>query len=89
MTDQQLLSRVRVDPEICSGRPYINGTRIHIAIILDALVEGLTPEEILDHYPALQFDDIRAAVAYATRLAQTNGGLVFLNHNPPSPFQRR
>jgi len=84
MKDEQLLSRVRVDPEICSGRPYIRGTRIHIAIILDALVEGLTPEEILDHYPALEFDDIRAALVFATRLAEANSGLVFVNRKSPN-----
>jgi len=89
MSDKELLARVRVNPEICSGRPYIRGTRIRIAIILDALVEGLTPADILDHYPALEFDDIRAAVAYATQLAQSNGGIVFLNQNPPSLFQLR
>jgi uncharacterized protein (DUF433 family) len=89
MSDKELLARVRVNPEICSGRPYIRGSRIRIAIILDALVEGLTPADILDHYPVLEFDDIRAAVAYATQLAQTNGGIVFLNQNPPSLFQLR
>jgi len=89
MSDKELLARVRVNPEICSGRPYIRRTRIRIAIILDALVEGLTPADILDHYPALEFDDIRAAVAYATRLAESNGGIVFVNHNPPSLFQLR
>jgi uncharacterized protein (DUF433 family) len=89
MSEKELLARVRVNPEICSGRPYIRGTRIRIAIILDALVEGLTPADILDHYPALEFDDIRAAVAFATQLAHSNGGIVFLNQNPPSLFQLR
>ena len=79
MTDQQLISRVRVDPEICSGRPYIRGTRIQIAVILDALSEGLSPQEVLDHYPDLDADDLRAAVAYACKLAQENGGLAVLD----------
>ena len=80
MTHEQLLARVRVDPEICAGRPYICGTRIYIAIILDALMEGLTPMEIIDHYPALDHDDIRAAVAYARQLARDNGGKAVVNH---------
>jgi uncharacterized protein (DUF433 family) len=79
MTDNQLISRVRVDPRICSGRPYIYGTRIHIAIILDALSEGLAPEEVLEHYPDLETDDLRAAVAYACKLAEENGGLAVLH----------
>ena len=89
MTHEQLLARVRVDPEICAGRPYICGTRIYIAIILDALMEGLTPMEIIDHYPALDHDDIRAAVAYARQLARDNGGMAVVNHTQDSPFPLR
>ncbi len=46
---QDLLARITVDPKICGGKPCIRGTRIYISIILDALAEGLTPEEIIDH----------------------------------------
>jgi uncharacterized protein (DUF433 family) len=69
---EDLLARITVDPKICGGNPCIKGTRIYISIILDALAEGLTPEEIIDHYPSLQIDDIRAAVAYAAELAREN-----------------
>ena len=79
MTDQELIARVRVDDEVCSGRPYIRGTRIPIAVILDALSEGLSPSEVLDHYPDLATDDLRAAIAYACKLARENGGLAVLN----------
>ena len=79
MNDEALLARVIVDPKVCRGRPHIRGTRIHIAIILDALFEGLTPEQVIDHYPSLALDDIRAAVAYATKLAEDNGGVAVVN----------
>ena len=69
---QDLLARITVDPKICGGKPCIRGTRIYISIILDALAEGLTPEEIIDHYPSLQIEDIQAAVAYAAELAREN-----------------
>lgn len=72
MTYDDLLSRVSVDPKICAGKPCIRGTRIYIAIILDGLAEGLTPEELMDHYPQLTRDDIRAALAYAAELAREN-----------------
>jgi uncharacterized protein (DUF433 family) len=72
MTQRELLERVSVDPAVCAGKPCIRGTRIYIAIILDALAEGLTPEQIVDHYPSLQIDDVRAAVAYAAELAREN-----------------
>jgi uncharacterized protein (DUF433 family) len=79
MTDQQLLQRVRVDPTVCSGRPHIHGTSVRIAVILDALSEGLSPREVLDHYPDLVPDDLRAALAYACKLARENGGLAVLD----------
>ena len=72
MTREQLLERVTADPAVCGGKPCIRGTRIYIAILLDALAEGFTPEEIIDHYPSLTVDDIRAAVAYAADLAREN-----------------
>lgn len=72
MNREALLQRVSVDPTVCAGKPCIRGTRIYIAIILDALAEGLTPDEILHQYPSLQRDDIRAAVAYAAELAREN-----------------
>lgn len=72
MSHEELLERVSVDPRVCGGKPCIRGTRIYIAIILDALAEGLSPEQILDHYPSLSHDDIRAAVAYAAELAREN-----------------
>jgi len=63
MTHEELLNRVTVDPAVCAGKPCIRGTRIYIAIILDAFAEGLTPEQIMEHYPSLTVEDIRAAVA--------------------------
>ena len=72
MTHEELLNRVSVDPAICAGKPCIRGTRIYIAILLDGLAEGLTPEQLLDHYPHLVLDDVRAALAYAAELAREN-----------------
>ncbi len=59
MTHEELLNRVTAEPTVCGGQPCIRGTRIYIAIILDALAEGLTPEQIIDHYPLLTLEDVR------------------------------
>ena len=72
MTRDDLLGRITVDPKVCGGRPCIRGTRIYVSVILDAMAEGLTPEQIIDHYPSLKIDDIRGAVAYAAELAREN-----------------
>ena len=62
-------SRVTADPGVSGGRPCIRDTRIEIAAILDGLAEGLTFEDIIDHYPQLTREDILAALAYAADLA--------------------
>ena len=72
MTHAELLDRVSVDPVVCGGQPCIKGTRIYVSILLDSLAEGLSPERIIDHYPSLTTDDIRAAVAYAAELTREN-----------------
>jgi uncharacterized protein (DUF433 family) len=72
MTYEALLNRVSVDPKVCGGKPCIRGTRIYIAVILDGLAEGLTPEQIIDHYPQLTLDDIHAALAYGAELSREN-----------------
>ncbi len=72
MENHKLLERISVNPAVCAGKPCIKGTRIYIAIILDALAEGLTPEQVIDHYPPLTVEDIHAALAYAAELAREN-----------------
>ena len=69
MADDQLLARVTVDPEICGGRPCVRGHRIWVALILGLLAEGLTTAQILEEYPGLQEDDVRACIAYGAKLA--------------------
>jgi uncharacterized protein (DUF433 family) len=69
MKEQALKSRVTLKPDVCGGRPCIRDTRIEIAVILDGLAEGLTEADIIDHYPQLTVEDIRAALAYAAELS--------------------
>lgn len=68
MTDWK--QRISVDPNICHGKPCVKGTRIMIAVVLDNLAEGLTPDEIAAEYPPLSVEDVRAAIAYAAELAR-------------------
>lgn len=69
MKEETLKSRVSLKPDVCGGRPCIRDTRIEIAVILDGLAEGLTEADIIDHYPQLTVEDIRAALAYAAELS--------------------
>jgi uncharacterized protein (DUF433 family) len=62
--------RITVDPKVCHGQACIKGTRIPVAVIMDNLAAGLTPEEILESYPTLKLEDIRAAINYAAELTR-------------------
>ena len=78
INDQELLARVVMDPNVCAGKPFIRGTCISVAVILDALAQGLSPDQIVEHYPALENEDVEAALAFATRLAEMNGGIAMV-----------
>ncbi len=58
-------SRIIVDPDIHHGNPCIKGTRIPVSMVIASLAEGMGSEEIIQQYPQLTADDIRAALAYA------------------------
>ena len=63
--DRELLERITANPEIFGGKPIVRGMRIPADLILSLLAQGVSPEEILDDYPELEPDDIRACIAYA------------------------
>lgn len=62
--------RIAIDPNVCHGRPCIRGTRIWVSLIVDNLAAGLSQEEILEAYPSLTSEDIRAALAYAAEMSR-------------------
>jgi uncharacterized protein (DUF433 family) len=57
--------RISIDPKVMAGQPVIRGTRITVALLLRELGRGATPAEIVDQYPHLTAEDIRAAATYA------------------------
>jgi uncharacterized protein (DUF433 family) len=70
MTADELLERITIDSAVCHGHPCIRGTRVLVTVVLDALAAGLTAEEIVQHYPAVEVDDVQAAAAYGAWLAK-------------------
>jgi uncharacterized protein (DUF433 family) len=70
MTRDDLLRRISIDPAICFGKPCIRGTRIWVSLILENLADGVSEQEILDAYPSLTADDIKAALAYAAEVTR-------------------
>ena len=67
---QNWRERISVNPAICHGRACIRGTRVTVTAIIDNIAVGVSRDEILRSYPALQAADIDAALAYAAELAR-------------------
>ncbi len=61
--------RIVIDPKICHGKPVIRGTRTPVAIVVGSLAGGMTFEKIQTDYD-LTAEDIRAALAFATKLVE-------------------
>jgi uncharacterized protein (DUF433 family) len=68
MNEQQLLERITINPAIFGGKPILRGRRLAVEHVLALLAAGDTPETILEGYPWLERDDIRACLVYARRL---------------------
>jgi uncharacterized protein (DUF433 family) len=62
--------RISSDPEIMVGKPCIKGTRITVELILRELGAGHSFADVLDAYPHLTEEDLRAALAFAADYMQ-------------------
>jgi len=59
-------TRIEINPKVTLGKPVIRGTRITVELILRKLSDGATEADLMDAYPRLAQEDIRAATAYAS-----------------------
>jgi uncharacterized protein (DUF433 family) len=57
--------RIIIDPEIRFGKPCVRGTRITVGDVLSYLASGMSEQEVLNDFPRLTSDDIRACLAFA------------------------
>jgi uncharacterized protein (DUF433 family) len=57
--------RIAIDPAIHSGEPCIKGSRVPLSLIVGSIADGDTPAQIIDAWPQLSDDDIKAALKFA------------------------
>lgn len=67
MTDQQLLERIIINPNVMVGKPVIRGTRLTVEYVLNLLAHGATTTEIVQEYEGLVEEDILACLLFATK----------------------
>lgn len=63
--EENTRARIVVNPKIMVGKPIIRGTRIPVDAIIKRVADGMTMKEILEDYPKITQEDIRAALLYA------------------------
>ena len=67
--------RIETNPAVLVGKPVVSGTRISVELVIELLADGWAEDELLEGYPALSRDDIRACLHYASmrlRAARVN-----------------
>jgi uncharacterized protein (DUF433 family) len=65
--EPSLLARITMEPRKCGGRACIRAMRIRVSDVLDLLAAGLSPTQVVAELPALEPDDVRAALLFASR----------------------
>ncbi|MDO8505737.1 MAG: DUF433 domain-containing protein [bacterium] len=68
-TKHAAFERIEANPKIMLGKPIIKGTRIPVSLVLNLLAHGYTFARVVETYPQLKEDDVRAAIEYASVLA--------------------
>ena len=57
--------RITIEPGKRGGKPCVRGLRITVYDVLDQLSAGMSPEQIIEDFPELELDDIRACLGFA------------------------
>jgi uncharacterized protein (DUF433 family) len=68
MEKENIIDRITAHPDVMVGKPTIRSMRITVEQLLKALANGITTDQLLDDYPELEKEDIRAALLYASQL---------------------
>lgn len=66
----ELKDRIEIKPGVLHGKPHVKGTKIPVYLIISLLAEGSTIDEIVKDNPALDTDDITAALFFSANLSQ-------------------
>ncbi len=67
---ENIINRITINPDICHGKPTIRNMRYPVELVLDLLSSGMTAQEIIADYPAIEEKDIQACLAFASRLTK-------------------
>lgn len=70
MSENNPLNRITINQDVSHGKPTIRNTRYTVDLILELLSAGMSEEEIIADYPALDPIDIKACLIFAAQLSK-------------------
>lgn len=63
--DTTLLNRITTNPAVLTGKPVVRGMRISVEQIIKMLARGISHKDIIEEYPLLEDDDIKASILFS------------------------
>ena len=60
--------RITFDPQILGGRACIQGMRLSVSLLVNLVAHGMTAEQIVGEYLALERDEVQQTLQYAAAL---------------------
>ena len=63
--------RIVLGAAVLAGKPVGRGTRLAVEFVVGLLAQGWTTEQLLDEYPGLTAEDVRACLQYASDVLRT------------------
>jgi uncharacterized protein (DUF433 family) len=60
--------RIELNPDVCSGRAVVRGTRITVETVLSYLSAGDSVTDVLEAHPNLSKEDVLACLEFAQRV---------------------
>lgn len=70
------LDRIESNPDVLSGQPVVRGTRLPVYVIVDAIAEGDSVDDLLEAYPFLERADVQQALHFASRMSRVEEEVV-------------
>ena len=71
--------RIKVNPEVMTGKPVIKGSRLTVDHVIELLAEGWSTDQIGEEYPGITIEDVAACLAYESEVIKSE------IRNPPVP----
>ncbi|MEZ4513118.1 MAG: DUF433 domain-containing protein [Chloroflexota bacterium] len=56
---------IHSDPKTLNGKPVVKGTRLSVEFLLSLFAAGWTEQQVLENYPTLTMESLRAVFVYA------------------------